>query len=306
MLRNLFFLAIAWPVLFATEPLRPSTVVNCCTPQGITVFPFNGLAFTIPLPFGPMDVVFSEKGDAIFAVKRRGASPHNGSTVVKIEFHPIRVGTLWESSDEISGFAVSTGEDKLIVAEPQDRATKTCSLIEISLPSGKMRRVLESSDCRYGAPWNEISLSPAGEHALANVGRDLELIDLARGTLKPLGTQFSKGIWDSGAAWSPDGKQIAVMESARRGKVFLLDANDLSEKRVLHSGYHRMTPVWSPDSRYLVRSRLQLRCGIGIDIDPPFTLEVVDVETGKQALIRSSTCKMEGLGTGWLRSDLIN
>ena len=66
-----------------------------------------------------------------------------------------------------------------------------------------------------------------------------------------------------------------------------------------------MTPVWSPDSRYLVRSRLQLRCGISFDIDPPFTLEIVDVESGKRSLIRSSTCKMEGGNTGWLRTDLI-
>ena len=32
-------------------------------------------------------------------------------------------------------------------------------------------------------------------------------------------------------------------------------------------------------SRYLVRSSMQLRCGVSFDEDPPFTLEIIDVES---------------------------
>jgi hypothetical protein len=104
---------------------------------------------------------------------------------------------------------------------------------------------------------------------------------------------------------TPTFSRIAVMQSAGRGKLFLLDPRDLSEVGALHGGSHEMTPVWSPDSRFLLRSKLQLRCGIGIDVDPPFTLEIVDTETGKRASIRSSICKVQGASVGWLRSDLV-
>jgi hypothetical protein len=304
MRRLLILLIIFGQAGFAKVPFPPYTVVDCHNSQGITVFPFDGPSFIIPLPFVPMAVAYGARGDVLYALKRRGASPQSGSSIVKIEFHPIRISPLWESSDfRIGAFAVSEREDKLVVAEPRNLATRTCNLVEISLPSGSSRQALRSSDC--SAAWNEISLSPDGLHALANVGRDLEMIDLVHGTFKSLGSKFTKGTWSSSAAWSPDGNRIVVMESAGRGKLFLLDPTDLSEVGALHGGSHEMTPVWSPDSRYLVRSKLQLRCGIGIDVDPPFTLEIVDTETGKRSPVRSSICKLQGPSVGWLRSDLV-
>lgn len=306
MRRLLVLLLIVTQTVFAKGPFPPYTVVNCNNSQGIAVFPRDGPAFIIPLPFVPTGVAYSPRGDALYALKRGGASRQSGSSIVKIEFHPMRISPLWESDDlQISAFGVAAAEDKLIIAEPRDRATKTCSLVEVGLPSGSTRQALQSTDCRYGAPWNELSLSPDGGHALANVGRDLEMIDLVHGTFKSLGMKFSKGIWSSGAALSPDGNRIAVMESARRGKLFLLDARNLSDVSALHGGSHRMTPAWSPDSRYVVRSKLRLRCGVGIDVNPPFTLEIVDTETGNRTPIQSSTCKVQEASVGWLRSDLV-
>jgi WD40 repeat protein len=305
----LILIAVVGPALCASKPLKapfPFTVVDCCDSHGMTVFPFDGSAFTIPLPFVPRVAAFSPRGNALYAIKPRGADRQPGSTIVKIEFHPIRVNPITESLDlEISSLAVSAREDKLVIAG-RSRDQKTCGVYEISLPSGKMRRILESSDCVHGGPWEKISLSSDGGRAVANVGRDLVLIDLASATVKSLGSEFSKGELSSGAAWSPDGKRIAVMESGGRGRVHLLDPSNLSKQRTLHTGYHRMTPVWSPDSRYLVRGRLQLRCGIYFDVDPPFTLEIDDSETGKRTLIRSSRCKMEGEDVGWLSTDLIH
>ena len=78
------------------------------------------------------------------------------------------------------------------------------------------------------------------------------------------------------------------MESARRGRIILLDATNLSHRRILSGGAHRISPVWSPDSRYPLRSQRHLRCGIGIDVDPPFTLEIIDVQSGNRAKVQSS------------------
>src|ERR1039457_3014968 len=246
----LILIAVVGPAACANKlfkaPFPPYTVVNCCDSRGMTVFPFDGTAFNIPLPFVPFPVAFAPKGNALYAVKP------GGSGIVKIEFHPTRVSPVWESLDlAIINLAVSVREDKLVIAgRPRGRPAMTCGLFEISLPGKKVSRIREEPDCRVGAPWQQISLSSDGERAVANVGSDLQLIDLVHGTVKSLGSEFSKGKWSSGAAWSPDGKRIAVMESADRGTVFLLDPNDLSPQRALHGGYRRMTPVWSPDSRY--------------------------------------------------------
>jgi hypothetical protein len=295
--------------VYANRPFKepfPYAVVSCCDSHGIMVFPFDGIAYTIPLSFVPRIVAFSPKGNAMYAIKRSEADGKTSSSIAKIEFHPTRINPITESLDlEISSLAVSSREDKLVIAG-RLRAQRTCGVYEISLPSGQMRPILESFGCRYELVRNALSLSSDGEHVVANVGRDLDLIDLPNGTVKSLGSDFSKGPWRAGAAWSPDGKRIAVMESANRGRVYLLDPSDMSQQRILHSGYHRMTPVWSPDSHYLVRGRLQLRCGIYFDEDPPFTLEIDDVETGKRTLIRSSRCKMEGESVGWLSTDLIH
>jgi hypothetical protein len=274
------------PAICASRQVNPShsfTLVNCCDSKGLAVFPFDGAAFTIPLPFVPRTVVFSPKGNALYAIRPSAPGGLYRSSLVKIQFHPTRVNPVWESADlEIGDFSVSMSEDKIVFAgRPRDRADRTCGLFEINLPGEKVRRVLENSDCRKGFPWSEITLCSDGERAITKVGRDLELVDLMHGTVKPLGIEFSKGPWDAGAVWSQDGKWLAVMEAANRGRLFLLDSSDLSRKRALRGGSHRMTPVWSPDSRYLVRGKVQLRCGISFDVDTPFTLEVVEIESGK-------------------------
>jgi hypothetical protein len=148
--------AFAATVACAKEPFKGRTprytVVSCCDSQGITVFPFDGAAFTIPLPFVPKEVVFSPNGDALYAMRHVGADPKSGSSIVKIEFHPTRVNPVWESPDlDVGSFAVSLPEDKIVVAE-RDRRTKRCGLSE-NQPArrenkkgpGKLKVLLRSS-----------------------------------------------------------------------------------------------------------------------------------------------------------------
>ena len=281
---------------FKTHPSY--TLVNCCVSQGLTAYPFIGPAFTIPLPFVPKIVAFTSKGDSLYALEPYANQREGTSSIVKIEFHPTPVEPVWESIDlEILTLSVSVREDKLVVAGR--RTDKTCGLFEISLPDGRVKKILERSDRCYGVPWQEISLSPDGKRAVARVGNELHLIDLVHGAIRILWSEFSV---TASASWSPNGKQIAVMDGS--GKIFLLDPIDLSPQRTLHAGYP-MTPIWSFDSRYLIRGRRQF-CGISFDLDPPFTLETVDVNTGKRSVIRSSKCHLQQAGhTGWLTTDLI-
>jgi hypothetical protein len=106
-------------------------------------------------------------------------------------------------------------------------------------------------------------------------------------------------------AWSPDGKWIAARESGRYDKLFLLDALDFSRRRAL-GGAIVAEPTWSTDSRYLLLWKDYLfRCGIYPDLEPPATLETLDVQTGKRSAIRTSQCKITGGPTGWISSEIV-
>jgi hypothetical protein len=315
MQRLLVVLVMLSPALLSSGPKNewtsPFRIVSCCDRQALTVFPIEGEAIGIPLPFDRCKVAFSPTATALYAIRRttsaRGDTAE--SSIVKIEFNPTRLTTLIESVNlGVNSFAVSMREDKLVIAGARlEGGKRVCGLFEIRLPGGNARQILDSKDCGL-SPWRELSLSPTGELAVAHSGAQLQLIDLVRGTVKVLPSEFSKGQWSTGAAWSPDGKWIAVLESRWRGRTFLLDANDFSKRRILARGrgYHRMTPVWSPDSHYLLRGKMQLRCGIGIDLDPPYSLEIVNVDTGKKTAIRSSKCKMDNGIAGWLSSEAIH
>jgi len=277
-------------------------IVNCCDANGLTVFPLKGESFTVPLPFVPSVIAFGPSGDALYALKRNG---HDASrlSLVKVQFHPTRVSSLLETIPlDIANFTVSRREDKaLVVGRRASRGKWSCGIFEVAIPSGVVRAVLENSDCRHGVLWQRVKLSPGGDRVLDEVGRDIQVIDLAGGGAKNLSREFAKGPWSEYASWSPDGKWIAVLESGRRGRVILLDATDLSRRRTLAGGSHGMPPVWSPDSKYILRGQIELRCGISFDVDPPYTLEVLDIESGTHTKIRSSRCRMERGETGWLK-----
>jgi hypothetical protein len=63
-----------------------------------------------------------------------------------------------------------------------------------------------------------------------------------------------------------------------------------------------------PPDRALVLcadEKSQIQCGIYFDVDPPYALEMIDIESGKRTKIRSSRCKMERGDTGWISSETI-
>jgi WD40 repeat protein len=111
----------------------------------------------------------------------------------------------------------------------------------------------------------------------------------------------SKDFWIG--VWSPDGKWIAVKANRDR-RLFLLDARDFSKRRSL-GNTSSSDPEWSPDSRYLLLWKYSLfKCGFFLDIEPPATLEVLDVKTGHRSTIHSSGCQLSFGSTGWLSTDI--
>jgi Tol biopolymer transport system component len=88
--------------------------------------------------------------------------------------------------------------------------------------------------------------SPDGGRLAFHVGRDVNVMDLATRTLRPLTADPDNGMYPT---WSPDGRRIAFM-SWRNGatEIFTMNA-DGSDQRALVSmpGGSAIDPRWSPD-----------------------------------------------------------
>jgi hypothetical protein len=118
--------------------------------------------------------------------------------------------------------------------------------------------------------------------------KELEVIDLLKGTATPLGPDLEQG------AWSPDGRWLAVNDR-KKVRTILLDATTLAPQRSFEWSHLR----WSPDSRYLLGAAAHDLCG------PYFgTLQSIDIETGEVTRISSSRCKVNSISTGWVNSDV--
>jgi WD40 repeat protein len=119
---------------------------------------------------------------------------------------------------------------------------------------------------------------------------EIQLIDLERGTVTSPG-------WGWRAAWSPDGKWIAVLDL--KYGITIMDAEEPSRKR--HFGGTDVPELnWSPDSRYLLLSD---SCLIALGYFG--TLEALDVESGKKEKIRSSHCAVNLMTSGWVSEEVI-
>jgi Tol biopolymer transport system component len=107
----------------------------------------------------------------------------------------------------------------------------------------------------------------------------IRIIDVATGTLEPLGVH---GVYPS---WSPDGAHIAYL-SAFDGTLMIMNSDGSTPHAVVASGqiygqtYDRQSIAWSPDSHWLV-----VHGGLaGIIYGSPgqgTSLELVNVTTGQ-------------------------
>lgn len=287
-------------------PYRVANFFPGLDSDALRVFPSDGSMVTIALPFRLGRVMFGPDGKSLYGTNAtgRGGVIQESAGLSKVELNPTRSSPVSGTAPfMIKSFAFSVRQDKLIISgNRRETNGSVCGVFEILLPVGNVRQVLKS-DCNYQWAWDELSLSPDGALAIATVGSNtdhdlhLDLIDLVRGTTKSLGSEFWMGVW------SPNGKWIAVLGNRSRD-ISLIDPHDLSRRRSL-GGTARIKPEWSPDSRYLLLWKYHLfRCGIGIDVEPPATLETLDIESGKRSTIRSSQCQLSLGSTGWVSSEI--
>jgi len=262
--------------------------------QRLILFPLSSAkARSIPLPFPLGIFAIGSDGKAIYAERGlEGPGTIPGAGIFKIEFDATRVGLVPGSTGfrSIYGFAVSSKQDKILVSGTYwDGARLSCGVFQLRVADGSVNQVLIAPGCDRGNARTYLSFSSDGTLAAAIYRRSLELIDLARNTTTSVGNGFYK------ADWSPNGKWIAALEHSKRQRTVLFDATTLKEGRILEtSDLH-----WSPDSRYLLAWKWQATCGPEI-----YSLETIDVQTGKTSLVESSECKLVGGGTGWVSDGL--
>jgi WD40 repeat protein len=264
-------------------PYMAAFVSTISAPPGHTelvVFPFHGKAFKIPIRSASGTFLFAPDGKALYG----SCTPYPEPTEIalcKIELKTTSTTPIPGSTGlRGHGRAVSANGDRILFSD-FDR------LIELSLSDGKIRTriVLPQADKH---PRMGLSLSPDGNRAVATHSGRLELIDIVHVTAEPLGDELFM------AAWSPNGKWLAVLEKGEQGRTILLDAKTLTRVRILGNS----VLDWSPDSRYLLGLK-QDRCG-------PYygTLEAINVETGARTTIQSSQCQINQATTGWVSRDI--
>jgi len=259
--------------------------------EKLIVLPTGAEALTIPLPFRTGYIAPSPDGRALYVV-RFIDSPQSRSKagLYKIEFGPTRATPVAGSGGLFSISSIGSSENKVVVsAGSLDSAghldEKSCGIYELTLVTGKVRKILSNSDCKYKSSWTSISVSPDGEQFVAVHETRLMLMNLETGAVRSLGDGFYK------AAWSPDGSWIAALEYGGRSRTILLDTSTFSKRRELpKSGM-----VWSPDSRHIVVVGQQSRCG-----EDSGTLELIDIENGKVSPVKGTACKVTSAIIGWL------
>ncbi len=149
-----------------------------------------------------------------------------------------------------------------------DIATGTAAPVAINIPSDRrhLREELVTPAPRNGA----FGLSPAGERAIVTARG--EILNLPTDEGDALNVTRTNGSREKNAAWSPDGRWIALI-SDRTGEeqVYLVDQRGEGKWRQLTKGNFGCTNqlVWSPDSKSLLLS------------DKFMKLHLVDAESGK-------------------------
>jgi len=168
---------------------------------------------------------------------------------------------------------------------------KECGLFVVDV-HGNAEKAADNLEagCDYVSSWHDLSFSPDGLRAVGIASRgQLGRIDLERHRVEVLW----KG---SAAAWSPDGRWVAMLTFDLPVQLLLLDARDLSVRRNLGKAESSRVQ-WSPDSKYLLLWRAGF-CGLSSGYFG--TLQALDVESGERLPIESSRCRVNGMATGWV------
>lgn len=299
---NLWFLAIiASGGLLSAQPRFVPANYGHLNSHDLRLFPTDGSATVVNIPFPVWGVKFSGDGRSLYASTPIDQRTKPDQNLVRIDFNPTRSTPVTGTQGfTIKDFAVTQDGSKVVISgRHREGGLEKCGLFEIAISTGSVRQVV-GADCSYQWSWTALAISPEGNRAVAEYGNThtdhnyrLDLIDLVHGTTKSLGDL-------SRPAWSPDGKWVAAIEWNRK-RLKVLDASDFSRRRDLGS---TVEMAWSPDSKYLLVWKYHfLKCGFALDVEPPASFEIVEVASGKRSLVGSSQCQLVSGPTGWMASD---
>jgi hypothetical protein len=228
-------------------------------PVGLTVFPFVSQARTRSFNADIKGLAYSPDGDFLYG--QAESSNPQWSGIVRLNLESFQIERI--PGTEAFRFRRSDQSVSEIVLSPNQR-------------------------CDYLTDWHCLSVSPDMRYIAASKLGAIVVIDSVSGAKSPLGRGWK-------AAWSPDGKWIAMTQGENNLEVTLIDSHDWSSRRSL-GATDDTGLVWSPDSQYLLiwKSGL-LSCG------PYFgTLATINVESGKRENIQSSSCKVNVMTAGWV------
>lgn len=202
-------------------------------------------------------------------------------------------------------FTVSERHDLLVSFRRDFVEEKGCGLYSFSLSTGQPREIRRETPCR--TQLSDLALSPDGKSMLAVErpgvagGFQLDVVDLASGSIAPISPKYEH------AQWAPNGQWVAAEETiAERNptasRLVLLDPINFKFRRSLGEAPHRPKFAWSPDSRFLLIPKPQVSCSLYFpDVS---SLQTIEVTTGRKAIIGSSRCRFGGGSVGWISAEV--
>ena len=254
-------------------------------PPKLHVFPVDAPSFTLALPFQLGKVAVNPDGKVLYA--QRFFDPTGPNTgLYKIELGPTLATRVAGSKALTSVYGIAASSTKIVVSAGYLTGNRVsrCGLYELIFSSRDVHQIVANSDCKYSSSWSSISLSPDSRRIVAVRRHRLELIDTETSAVQSLGDGFYY------AAWSPDGRWIAALGD-KGDHTLLIDALTLTKRKTLPPS----EVIWSPDSHDILASRPRSLCPSDFG-----TLELIDIESGKTSIIRSSTCQISMLVFGWI------
>jgi hypothetical protein len=259
-------------------------------PPQLALFPLDGPKIAVPLPPNIPGhiraITFSPNGRAIYGQPNEPLNRSNG--IYMIEFHPVR--------ERLIPGSIGVGEVQCLSAVPESQTIILSGwswvlgkggVFEIDPESSTSRELPADSPSVCGGPGG--LTSPDGKRVLSRYGKRLGIRDLNTGKVETISGVSA----DATCKWAPNGI-LAVCVSNQR--LALIDATGVSRPRNL--GTSGNGPVaWSPDSKHILLTKSQLSCALTLYGD---SLEVLNIETRKRMLVRSSHCSMLPGSIGWL------
>jgi WD40 repeat protein len=289
-----FWAVIAGAVGWAWQPARagspsfvPAYIQPGVKPFQLILLPLEGPEISVPAPaeLPAMRIVaFSPDGKAIYA---EPLNPLNHEGIYKIEFHPARASVVPGSAGlgMVQCLTVSPSSGRLIVFS----RSLNGGIFEIDPATATNRRLPDGLPSSCGGTGG--FLSPDGKRAIRNSGKQLDLIDVETGASRVI-----KGLGaDATCNWSPNGQRI---ECSGDGEIAVIDPSEPFRRRTFQGSLGE----WSPDSKYLLRVKSQLPCLPTLYGE---SLELLDVDTGKRELVKSSHCRISGGPYGWIDSTVV-